>query len=281
MSTITLVRDDFRNVRRSYTTGAIVLGFTVIVASVFLAETNNYPDAYRTLWDVSALIAFVFPLFVAPLAYLSIAGDIARGSITYALGLPNTRSEYFLAKYVSRASVAVAAVTLAMLVGFAVAATQFENGADPVRFALFTAASALYALAITGLFVALSGLSKSRTRVMFAVLAVYFVLVPFWNSLIPVVNLSLILDSVETLTGLTIGESARDLVQVLSPSVAYLQSTQVVYAGVFDQYETFDTFSPDSTALGNQPWFAVVVLAVWAVGAPLAGYASFRSRELA
>jgi ABC-2 type transport system permease protein len=142
----TVTRDDFRNARRSYIVLGVIGVFAGIVGLVFVSEMNIYPDAYRTLFDVSALIAFVFPLFIAPLTYLSIAGDVSNGSIKYVLGLPNSRLEYFVGKYVSRAAVAVVAVVLGTLVGFVIAAVTFANSVDPIRFLEFAGASAAYAL---------------------------------------------------------------------------------------------------------------------------------------
>jgi ABC-2 type transport system permease protein len=280
MSAYGVARDDFRNVRRSHVVLGVIGTFAALVALVFLSEIDIYDDAYRTLWDVSALIAFAFPLFVAPLTYLSIAGDRTSGSITFALGLPRTRLGYFLGKYGSRASVAVAAVVLSTLVGFVIAATTFTNGADPVRFATFAGTSALYALAISAAFVSVSAVSASRSRSMFAVIGGYFVLVPFWNGLLPFANLETLLDAVTSTLGVTLSGSTEALIAVLSPANAYFVATRTVYEGVLDEYETFATVTGQPDYLGYEPWFAVLVLLGWATVVPTIAYVRFRRAEL-
>lgn len=281
MSVSTVAWDDFRNARRSFVVLGVIAVFAGLVALVFGSEISIYDDAYRTLYDVSALVSFVFPLFVAPLTYLSIAGDRSRGSIKYVLGLPNSRFEYFVAKYVSRASVAVAAIIVSVLVGFVIAAATFTNGADPMRFLKFMAVSVLYAVALSGIFVGISAMTGQRSRAMFAVIGAYFILVPFWYGFLPVISLNTILNGVSSTFGVTISESTRHLIRVLSPGTAYLRSTQVVYSGVFDQHEILiRSFKPSSDALSRKEWFSVLVLFGWATVAPLLGYLKFRVSEL-
>lgn len=281
MSLYTVSRDDFRNARRSYVVLAVIGVFAALVGLVFVSEINIYDDAYRALFDVSALVAFVFPLFVAPLTYLAIAGDRSRGSIKYVLGLPNSRLEYFLGKYLSRAGVAVGAVVIATLVGFLIATATFTNGADPVRFLKFAGVSLLYALAIAGLFVGISASTAERSRAMFAVIGTYFVLVPFWYGLLPVLSVTTIVDTVASVLNVTVSESTRELIQMLAPGTAYLQATEMVYSGVLDNYEAFGrAFKPESDALARETWFAVAVLAGWAIVGPVVGYLKLRVSEL-
>lgn len=281
MGVYTVTRDDFRNARRSYVVLGVIGVFAGIIALIFASEITIYDDAYRTLFDVSALIGFVFPLFVAPLTYLSIAGDRGSGAIKYMLGLPNSRFEYFSAKYLSRVSVAITAVLVGVFVGFVVAATTFSNGADPICFLSFALVSALYAVTITGIFVGLSVMTAQRSRAMFGVIGTYFILVPFWYGFLPVISLNTILNGISTTFGMTISESTRNLIFVSSPGTAYLQATEIVYGGVFDQYLALTgAFQPESNDLARQGWFCTLVLVGWATVVPILGYLKFRVSEL-
>ncbi len=276
----TVTRDDFRNVRRSYIVLGVLGVFAGIVGLVFVSEMNIYADAYRTLFDVSALIAFALPLFVAPLTYLSIAGDVSNGSIKYVLGLPNSRLEYVIGKYISRAAVAVAAVVLGTLVGFVVAVTTFSNGADPIRFLEFAGASTAYALAISGIFVGISAMTASRSRAMTAVFGVYFVLVLFWAGFLPFLSLQTMIDTVASTLGVTVSEPTRELIAGLSPVNAYFQATSEVYTGVYDQYEVLSITESGSDRLVRQTWFNFLVMVGWATVVPSVGYLKFRNSEL-
>lgn len=276
-----IARDDFTNARRS----AIVLGvvgvFTLLVAMIFASEYGIYDEPYRTLFDVSAFVAFVFPLFLAPLAYLSIAGDRMDGTIKYVMGLPNSRAEYFFGKFVSRLSVAVAAIVLGLVVGFAVALGTYVQAPSVERFAVFTAVALAYTVSFVSVFVAISAAASSRSRAMFGALGAYFLFVVFWFGFFPVINLGTIIDTVESLLGVTVADSTRSYVQLLSPATAFLQSTQPVYHGVYDQYQSFQmNFDPNSDALYDQTWFSVLVMLAWSAVSLAVGYLSFRRSEL-
>lgn len=280
MSIYTVTRDDFRNTRRSYIVLGVLGVFAGIVGLVFLSEMNIYPDAYRTLFDVSALIAFALPLFIAPLTYLSIAGDVSSGSIKYILGLPNSRLEYVLGKYISRSAVAVAAVMLGTFVGFVIAATTFSNGADVVRFLQFAGASGIYALSISGIFVGISAMTTSRSRAMFAVFAVYFILVLFWAGFMPFLSLQTVVDTVATLLGVSVSEPTREFISGISPVNAYFQTTAEVYSGVSDQYKVLSMTESGGNRLIRQTWFCILVMVGWATVVPFIGYLKFRISEL-
>lgn len=273
----TVTCDDFRNTRRSYIVLGVIGVFAGLVGMVFVFEMNIYDNPYRALFDVAALIGFVFPLFVAPLTYLSIAGDVSRGSIKYVLGLPNSRLEYFVGKYASRAAVAVAAVVLGTLVGFVVAAATFTNSAALGRFLMFAGVSMVYAVALSGLFVSISAMTASRSRAMFAVLVMYFVLMVFWPGLLPFLNLQMVIDTIASTLGIAVSAPTRELISMLSPVNAYHQTTGVVFSGVLDQHPGG---GPQSDWLASQTWFCLLVELGWATLVPAIGYLKFRGSEL-
>lgn len=281
MSVRTVVRNDFRSVRRSYVVLGVVIAFVGFVGLAFLGSSEVHPDPVRTTFGFSALVVWVFPLLVAPLTYLAVAGDRSRGSITYHLGLPNSRREYFLAKYVSRVGAAVVTMVAGGLVALVVAAVAYENAPDLARFLVLGALSVLFALSFAGAFVAVSASVSSRSRAMFGVFGVYFLLSAFWVGFIPVLNLGTVLDAVASVPGVTVSDSTRALIAALSPAGAYFNLLpDLVWADALTQYETFAQFTDRPAYLGFEPWFNLLVLAVWTVGAPTLGYLRFRGAEL-
>ncbi|MFD1586609.1 ABC transporter permease [Halorientalis brevis] len=279
MGTYTVARDDFTNARRSYIVLGVIGVFTALVGLIFASEISIYDDPYRVLWDVSILVSFVFPLFLAPLVYLSIAGDRISGTIKFSMGLPNSRLEYFAGKLVSRFGTAAAAVLSGLFVGFVVSLATYANTPSPVRFATFAAVTIVYALTFVSIFLAISAATTSRARAMFGALGAYFVLVVFWFGFFPLVNLQTVLDAVGSLLGTEISETTRDYLTVLSPGTAYLRATEPVYAGVMDQYDTFAQFE-DSGELYGQPWFTLLVMLGWTALSLAVGYRSFDRSEL-
>lgn len=281
MSVGTVVRDDVRSIRRSYVVAGVVATFAAVVGLAFLGSSEVHSHPIRTTWGFSALVAWVLPLFLAPLAYLAVAGDRERGTIKYHLGLPNSRGEYFLAKYLSRAGVAVGGVVLSVVVAFVVAAVTYENGPDPVTFATFGALSVLFTLDMLGVFVGVSAAVSSRSRAMVGVFGAYFLLSAFWVGFIPVLNLETLLDTVASLPGVSISDPARAVIGALSPAGAYFNTLpELVWADPPGQYGVFAQFGEQPDYLGLEPWFNLLSMGVWAVAAPLVGYLRFRAAEL-
>jgi len=281
MSVDTVARSDFKSVRRSSVVVGVLVAFVGMVALMFMGSSSAHPEPVRTTWGLSALVVWVFPLLIAPLTYLAIAGDRERGSIKYHLGLPNSRGEYFLAKYVSRAGVATAAMALGVGTALVVATATYDSAPDIGRFLVFGTISVLFALAMAGVFVAVSAAVTTRSRAMFGVFGAYFLLSAFWVGFLPVLNLGTVLDAVGSIPGVTVSDSARAVIAALSPAGAYFNLLpELVWSDVLTDYDTFATFTDRPDYLGYEAWFNLLVLGVWAVGAPLLGYLRFRSAEL-
>lgn len=278
MSTFTVAKDDFRNARRSYIVLAVIGVFTALTALIFFSEMDFY-EPYRTLFDVLFFVSFVFPLLLAPLAYLCIAGDRVSGSIKYAMGLPNSRAEYFAGKFLSRFGVGAAAVLLSLLVGFVISLLFFSPGPDVGRFATFAAINLLYTFTFVSMFVAISASTRSRSRAMFGALGAYFLLIVFWFGFLPLLNVQTLLNTVESVLGVTISDDARTYIAIASPGTAYLQTCKAVFTGVLDQYESFGQFSTEDE-LYAKTWFTALVMLAWGVGSLALGYLQFKRSEL-
>ncbi|MFB6071747.1 MAG: ABC transporter permease subunit [Halobacterium sp.] len=282
MSLRTVARDDFTNARRSYVVLGVVGVFTALVALILGADSGHHAHPYRGLFDVSFFVFLVLPIIVAPLAYLAIAGDRDGGAIKYAMGLPNTRSEYVLGKFLSRLSVAVAAVLAALAVGFLVAAATYQEAPAPMRFVRFGVVSLLCVFSFVGIYVGISAATASRSRAMLGVFGAYFLLVPFWFGFLPVIGLPALLDTAADLLGTTLTEDTRAFVRSLSPATSYLFGTKFVYAGLFPTpYEAMNQqigTAPDE--IYTQFWFNSLVMLAWGAGSLLVGYVSFRRSEL-
>lgn len=278
MSTFTVAWDDFRNARRSQIVLAVIGVFTGLVSLIFLSEMDFY-EPYRTLFDVMVFVAFVFPLFLAPLAYLCITGDRVSGAIKYAMGLPNSREQYFAGKLLSRFGVAAAAILLSVVVGFLIAGVAFDTFPDPARFATFAGISLLYTLSFVGLFVAISAATTSRSRAMFGAIGAYFLLIPFWFGFLPLLNLETLVSTLTDFVGVTLSDETQTYIGLLSPATAYLQASKEVFVGVLGEYDSFQQFETGDE-LYAQTWFSVLVMLTWALGSLALGYLQFKRTEL-
>jgi len=278
MSTFTVAWDDFRNARRSNIVLAVIGVFTALVSLIFLSEMDFY-EPYRTLFDVMVFVAFVFPLFLAPLTYLCITGDRVSGAIKYAMGLPNSREQYFAGKLLSRFSVAAAAILLSVVVGFFIAGATFSEFPDAVRFATFAGISLLYAASFVGLFIAISASTTSRSRAMFGAIGAYFLLIPFWFGFLPLLNLETLVSTITDFLGVTLSDDTRQYIGLMSPATAYLQTSKEVFTGVLSEYESFQQFQTGDELYANT-WFSALVMLGWTVGSLTLGYLQFKRTEL-
>jgi ABC-2 type transport system permease protein len=275
VSFATVVRDDFRNARRSYVVLGVIGVLAAFVGLIVYSDASIYEDAFRALFDVSFFFFLVFPLILIPLTYLSIAGDRERGSIKHTLGLPNSRAEYVFGKFVSRATVAVAAVLVAVAVAFVLAVALYTDPVDPLRFVKFAAISVLFVASLSGIFVACSALTARRSRAMFGVIVAYFVLGPFWLGNLPVVSLSVVINTLADFLGTSVSETTLDYIRFSSPNTAYLAGLEPVYDGVVGtgEYASIDRNYA-------KPWFNYLTMAAWGTVALGIAYARFRVAEL-
>lgn len=280
MSVYTVARDDFKNTRRSYIVLGVIGAVAALVTLIFSFESTIYPNPYRTLFDVSAFIAFVYPMLLAPLAYLAIAGDRESGAIKYVMGLPNSRTEYFLGKLLSRLGVGLAAIVFGVFAGFVIALATYTNTPDLMRFLWFAAVSLLFTVSFTSLIVAVSASTEKRSRAMLGVFGLYFLFVPFWFGFFPVINIDTLVETVASLFGVTLSETVRGVITTLSPSVAYLQITEIVYQGIplGDSSRIAQTFAGDE--FYQTFWYNALVMVAWGVVGLLAGFFTFRRSEL-
>lgn len=281
MSTYTVARDDFKNSVASSVVLGVVAALAAIVALTFVVESGQYDDPYRTLFDVTQAVILIGPILVAPLAYQCIVGERVSGRITFAMGLPNSRAEYFAGKLLSRFAIALLAVGCSMILGFTVAASTFTNAPDLGRFAVFTGATALYLLSFVSIYLGLSALANDRTTAMLGSLAAYFLLIPFWGGFTPFVNLDTVLTGIGHLIGTPLSDATREAIRNLSPWKAYGGSTASLYADVGEGYQRLPSIPPEKAdEMYRQTAKNVLTLLGWSTVPLVVGYAKFRVAEL-
>lgn len=283
MSFATILRDDFRNTRRSYVVLGVIAALTGFVSLITYSVAEFHDDAFRALFDVSFFFFLVFPLILVPLTYLSVAGDRESGSIKHSLGLPNTRGEYVLGKYVSRTAVALGAVLVSTLAALGLGAGLYAGMPDLTRFLTFALITSLFVASITAIFVAFSTVTSRRSRAMFGVIGAYFVLGPFWLGFLPVVTLETLVTFLGDLLGTGVSDTTLNYVQFSSPTTAYLAGLEPVYDGVIGNGEyprVTQNYASDGNELYTKTWYHYLVMTAWGAVSLAVGYARFRIAEL-
>jgi ABC-2 type transport system permease protein len=253
-----------------------VLAFTVVaVALVQLVDQPNRVDDLRPPMEVAVVgvgsgLSLVVPLVGLLASYAALVGERETGSVRFLLGLPNSRDDAYLGKFLSRAAV----VSVPLLVGLALTGVvvqfTFEDGSLLGMLGL-AVVTIPYALLFVGIGLTASAYADSSNRAVAVVIAVFTVFRAGW----PAVQ-SLLLQGMEDPYPrpewfFWIGR--------LNPINAYVKLT-TLFAEV--EYGHPLLSRPDEVVqtVATTHWFAAVVLLVWTVAAPVFGLLYFRRRDL-
>ncbi|MFB6132253.1 MAG: ABC transporter permease, partial [Halanaeroarchaeum sp.] len=135
MSIVVVARKEFADAVRSRTIWGIV-AVIAVMTSVAMAVTAFVPggaNVFSAVGGASQFAGILVPIMALVAAYLSIAGERESGSIKILLGLPPTRGEVLVGKFVGRSLV----VIVGIVAGFAVAsvvAVAMYGGVPAVAF---------------------------------------------------------------------------------------------------------------------------------------------------
>ena len=278
--TLSVANLDFLNVRRAKLVWAPIALYTLFMFLFFWGQsTSDSPDFYAVLWGLIGIGGvLIVPLIALVATYLSIAGERESGSITYSLGLPVSRGEFMLGKFFSRAGVVLVGIVGSFALGV-VAAFVFVPGMtfEYADYVLFVGMTSLYALAYVSVALSISAATSSRSRAMTGAIGFFFLFNIVWNFL--PVNPTQMLTFLGNQLGIEFSDSFLELVFSLSPTGAYLNSSQLIIPDRFLQ-----TVGGAASSAGDpfyiQGWFMLVIMAAWVVVPLVASYLRFQRAEL-
>lgn len=275
MSWQTIARKDFRDSRRSKILWGTTGIFLVFVVGLLMIDQPDGTSATQAMSTLAGISVFFLPLTVLVIGYLSITGERESGSIKYLLGLPTTRRQVLVGKFVGRSLVALLAILVALVVGAVVIWLRFDS-LPVAEYATFTLLTLYFTVVWVGIGVGISAMSATRGRALAGTIGIYFVFSLMWNVINPVDTISAI---VEDLLGLEAMPQLYDFILHVSPSFSYvIAHNEFVgsgraggrYTGMYGR--DFPIFLQD--------WFMLVILFAW-LAVPLAvGYLKFRDTEL-
>ncbi|MFC4448704.1 ABC transporter permease subunit [Halorussus aquaticus] len=252
----------------------VVVAFTVLAVAGALAlsdpRTGVRPGMELAVLAVGSGLSFVLPLVCLVGSYAALVGERETGSVRFLLGLPNSRDEAYVGKYLSRSAVVVVPLVVCLALTGVVVAFTFESGSLLGMVGL-TLVSVPYALLFVGIGLTASAYADSSNRAVAVVIAVFAVLRAGWPAFQFV-----LLQGVEDQFPLP---EWYFWVGRLNPINAYVKLT-TLFAPVGDGHPLLSTpFEGVSTVATGYP-FAAVVLLVWTVLAPVAGILYYRNRDL-
>lgn len=269
----TIARKEFDDAIRSRMLWGIVVviaAMTSLSAGISLLVPGVQADAVMALGGATQFAGLLVPIMALIAAYLAIAGERESGSLKVLLGLPPSRGEVLVGKFLGRSGVVVVGLTL----GFAVSGvvTFALYGDLPlVAFLATTALTALLGVTFAGIAVGISAFTATRARAMTIAVAAYLGLTVLWDLLPTGAHLLV----TGTMPGATV-PAWYLLIQSLSPTGAYNALAQSVLMGTGGL----------ETAVGGplpaylHPAAFLAILLVWIIVPLILGYLRFRRADL-
>lgn len=268
-----VARRDLRSVARSRLGPAVallLLACTVGAVSLMaVLASPGYPPGMRdAVLVLGSVLSFAIPLAALLGSYSAIVGERTTGSVRFLLGLPNSRRDAYVGKFVSRSLVVLVPLGVGLLAaGFVVAAT-FDGGSF-LGVVLLGLASVVYTLFFVGLGLTASTIAETDTQAVALAVGAYLLFRVAWPAL------------------QWVGVHAFDnpyprpawyfVLGRLNPLNSYIRATAVL-ADI--EYHPLLTHPDEIQSVVLSVEFALVVLCVWALVAPVVGLVNFRDRDL-
>lgn len=270
----TIARKEFDDALRSRMLWGIVAIIAVMTSlsagfSFLIPELEG--DAATAIGGASQFAGLLVPIMALIAAYLAVAGERESGSLKVLLGLPPSRGEVLLGKFLGRSGV----VAIGLILGFAVSGvvTFVLYGTLPLSaFLGTTALTVLLGVSFVGVAVGISALTATRARAMTIAIAAYLGLTLIWDLVPNGVHL--------LVTGEMPGQFVPAwflLVQGLSPTGAYNALAQTLLPG--EQTAVVARIGGPVPAYLH-PGVFLAILLVWTVVPLFVGYLQFRRADL-
>lgn len=280
---LTVARKDVEDAIRSRT----LLVMTVVLALLIVllvALPGLFADGFPVelaVYLITYPAAIVVPLVALVASYLAVAGERESGSLKLLLGLPPTRRDVVLGKFLGRLVVVQLSVLIAFAVGLVVAFLAF--GEAPLGpFLVTTVLTAVLATSFVGLAVGFSAGAPTGSRAIAPAIGVYVVVIALWDLFVQVLPFA-----ADYLFSVSLDPTTVDVINVLSPRSAYGRLINAIVvpwlretlpsglAGGLPQ------FTPSGDSVFLESWFLVVLLLAWAAVPVVVGYWRFERADLA
>ncbi len=276
MTWLSVARKDFIDARRSKGLWALIAVYVGLLALLVYAASSH--DTMTDILQVLSFVGiFIIPISALVVAYLAIAGERESGSIKFLLGLPNTRFDLVIGKFVGRSAV----VSLGLLLAFVIAALEgifMLQSIDFTVFAEFFLLLLYFGVTYVAIAVGLSAACASRSRAMASSVGIFFIFNVLWT--IPPISPSSALRFIaHDQLGIQLSPRIYEFVYLVSPSYAFQRASGLVFSGGAMYH--FRVLKHGAVVpFYLKQWFMLVILGAWLV-VPLAlGYLSFERADL-
>lgn len=274
MRWLTIARKEFDDALRSRMLWGIVIVIVAMTSlsaslSLLIPEMDGSPEV--AIGGASQFAGLLVPIMALIAAYLAIAGERESGSLKVLLGLPPSRGEVVVGKFLGRSGVVALGITLGFAVSGIVTMALYSD--FPVTaFVGTTALTVLLGISFVGIAIGISAVTTSRARAMTVAITAYLALTLLWDLAPMGIHLAV--------TGEMPGAGVPAwylLLEGLSPTGAYNTLVQSLLLGTQAVVET--RISGSAPAYLSETVF-LTILALWTVVPLVVGYLGFRRADL-
>jgi ABC-2 type transport system permease protein len=278
MSLQAVVRKDFNDSIRSGAFLATTLLFVLV--SGFWAAIQHIPQMYSNsdvptstlalLNSMGQPMAFFVPMLGLGISYAAIAGERDSGSIMLLLGLPNSRRDVVLGKFIGRCAVLAIAILSGYFAVAIFALVTYESFAA-VKFLLYTVLTVFYGAVYVGIGIGFSSVMKSQETAFIGAASLYVLFQLGWD---------LVTAILQTITvGYIPPESGVPpwliVVHALNPTAAVGYATRAIIP-TFDELMSY----PVSASFSLPRWAGFAILTAWLMLSLGFGYHRFQSTDI-
>jgi ABC-2 type transport system permease protein len=278
MSLTTIVKNDLKDSIRSDSFIAITLLFVLVAG--FWAAIQHVPPMYAdsdiptsTLALLNSMgqpMAFFVPLLGLAISYGAISRERDSGTIKLTLGLPNSRSDVVLGKFIGRTAVLSIAILSGYAVIAAIALVTYEAFAA-FKFILYTVLTIFYGAVYVAIGIGFSSVMESQRAALAGAAGLYVLFQIGWDFVTAIL---------QTITvGYVPPESGAPpwiiVVHALNPTAAVGYATRAIIP-TFDEIMSY----PVSASFSPPKWAGFAILTAWLVLSLGYGYRRFRSADI-
>lgn len=280
MSWTVVAKKDFRDAIRSKTLWVLSVLFVLFAGGftyVFwfipqLVGQQNLPASGPTVGLINGLSSsagFLVPLIGLLIGYKAIVGERDSGSLKLLLGLPHSRRDVVLGKFVGRTGVVAIAILIGFTAGGIIALLLYDSFAFGA-FVSYTLLTMVLGLVFVAIAVGFSAAMQSASRALYGVIGLFVLFVFVWG-FIPTI-LRFVLNGF-TMPNLLARPDWAAFISLLNPTTAYGYASAALIS---------DLPGPmmQNPPLYLQDWFGFVILAGWIVVPLTLGYFRFASTDL-
>jgi len=250
---------------------AVIAVMTSLSAGIGVLVPSADTDPTTAIGGAAQFAGLLVPILALIAAYLAIAGERESGSLKILLGLPPSRGEVLVGKFLGRSAV----VALGLTLGFAVSGVvtvAIYGGLPMTPFLGALAATIGLGITYVGIAIGISAVAATRARAMTVAITAYLVLAVLWD-LVP--NAVHVLVTGEMPGGVV--PAWFLLVQGLSPTGAYNAVVQAILLG--DQGAIAARIGGTVPSYLSPAVF-LAILTAWLVAPLVIGYLRFRATDL-